>query len=62
MPKATRWIVLLTLLASFYTIGNIPRHHKLELFSLFVFAFVTYAVILKFDRENILFWVVGSFG
>jgi hypothetical protein len=62
MPKATRWIVLLTLLASFYTIGNIPRHHTLELFSLFVFVFVTYAVILKFDRENVHFWVLGSFG
>jgi hypothetical protein len=54
--------VLLTLLASFYTIGNIPRHHTLELFSLFVFVFVTYAVILKFDRENVHFWVLGSFG
>lgn len=62
MPKAARWIVLITLLVSFYFIGNIPRHHTLELFSLFVIVFVSYAIILKFDRENILFWVVGAMG
>ena len=62
MPKGARWIVLLSLLVSFYFIGYLPRHHTLELFSLLIFAFVTYAVILKFDRENILFWVVGAMG